>query len=590
MDAARGKRRVIIEGMSASATATPLRIAVVGSGRVGPVLAAAFRQVGHQIVGITARHDAAIDRVSAVLPDVPVRELADIAQGADLILLAVSDDALADIARELPVEPGQLVAHTSGAHGLQVLEPLAARGALVFALHPAMTFSGTSLDIARLQDCAFAVTANPAVLPIAHALVADLGGNPVTIANADRPAYHAALSHAANHTVTLIAQARRLLTAIGQVDPGATLKALVRTAVEGALRAGDSALTGPVMRGDAGTIRAHLAALADIGEGDIEATYRALALTTAERCYDRDVLSDDQLADLTGVLLPPTEVVTTKAELRAALAIRPGARAVVMTMGALHEGHLSLVRRAKELADVVVVTDFVNPLQFAPDEDFDSYPRDLKGDVELLRGEGVDVIFAPSTEEMYPREPLVRIDPGPVAQLFEGVTRPTHFAGVVQVVTKLLNLTQPDVAIFGEKDAQQLALIRTLVADLDIPVRIVGAPIARDDDGVARSSRNAYLSTEERGHARALVAALDAAEQAAATGDASSPAQLADIAQRALADAPGVRVDYVAAVDAGTYLPADAATREIILALAAFVGPTRLIDNRRIELEAKEDS
>ncbi|WP_083602977.1 pantoate--beta-alanine ligase [Bowdeniella nasicola] len=576
--------------MSVTASATPLRIAVIGSGRVGPVLAAAFRQAGHRIVGITARSEAAADRIGAVLPDVPVRNLHDIADGADLILIAVSDNALPTVAEELAVTPGQIVVHTSGAHGLSVLSPLAQRGAITMAIHPAMTFTGTSLDLARLADCAFAVTAAPGILPVAHALVSDVGGQPVSIADADRPLYHAALTHAANHSVTLIAQARRMLTAIGQVDPGTTLKALVRAAIEGALRSGDSALTGPVMRGDTGTIRAHLAVLADLGEADIATTYRTLALMTAQRCADRELLDADQLAELTSALKPAMEVARTKADLKAALALRPGRRAVVMTMGALHEGHLTLVRKAKELADVVAVTDFVNPLQFAPNEDFDAYPRDLEADVALLADEGVDVVFAPSSDEMYPRDPLVRIDPGPVATMFEGVTRPTHFAGVLQVVTKLLMLTQPDIAIFGEKDAQQLALIRTLVDDLDIPVEIIGAPIARDDDGVARSSRNAYLSEAERAQARALVAALDAAEAAAASGEARDAAAVADVARASLAEAEGVRVDYVAAVDAGTYLPADAATSEIILALAAFVGPTRLIDNRRMTLGTEEDS
>ncbi|MDO5700234.1 MAG: pantoate--beta-alanine ligase [Bowdeniella nasicola] len=279
---------------------------------------------------------------------------------------------------------------------------------------------------------------------------------------------------------------------------------------------------------------------------------------------------------------------TTKAELVAALAVRPGRRAVVMTMGALHEGHLSLVRRAKELADVVVVTDFVNPLQFAPDEDFDTYPRDLEGDVTLLREAGVDVVFAPTEEEMYPREPLVRVDPGPVATRYEGEARPTHFAGVVQVVAKLLHLTQPDWAIFGQKDAQQLALIRTMVEDLDFPVQIVGVPIAREDDGVARSSRNAYLDETERARARALSEALEAAaaelRAAREAGGRATPASLEAAARDYLTQAPGVDPDYVVAVDAATFLPAEEEADEIVLALAARVGTTRLLDNRTFTL------
>ena len=161
-----------------------------------------------------------------------------------------------------------------------------------------------------------------------------------------------------------------------------------------------------------------------------------------------------------------SELIRTKSELRGALDQLSGSVALVMTMGALHEGHLSLVRAAKEAADHVVVSVFVNPLQFGPDEDFDSYPRQLDADIALLDTVGVDLVFAPEESEMYPREPLVRIDPGPIATVYEGETRPIHFAGVLQVVHKVLNLVRPDVAFFGQKDAQQLALIRTMVADL----------------------------------------------------------------------------------------------------------------------------
>ena len=576
---------------SRAQTATPLRIAIIGAGRVGPVLGAAFRQVGHIITACTARTEASQDRVGALLPEVPIRPVKDVGQGADIVIIAVPDDALPAVVEELPARSGQIVAHTSGAHGLAVLAPLADAGALPLALHPAQTFSGTSLDIARLQGCPFAVTAPPALLPLAHALIADLGGQPITLADADRPAYHAALSHGANHAVTLIAQARRILADIGQVDPGATLRPLVTTAVDAALRSGDSALTGPVLRGDAGTIRAHLEILGELGEPDIETTYRHMALTTAQRCGQRQVLDETAIAEVTDAIRPALQVCTTKAELAAALAVRPGRRAVVMTMGALHEGHLTLVRRARELADVVVVTDFVNPLQFGPGEDYEAYPRDLAADVELLRGEGVDVVFAPSVEEMYPREPLVRVDPGEVATQYEGVTRPTHFAGVVQVVLKLLHLTGPDYAIFGEKDAQQLALIKAMVDDLDVPVQIVGVPIARAEDGVALSSRNTYLSAEEREQARALSASLRAAQQAIAAVPADHPerasacaAAATEAARTFLEDAPGVRVDYCAAVDARTYYPPTPETAELIVAVAAWLGTTRLIDNCRVEL------
>lgn len=571
-----------------TASATPLHIAIVGSGRVGPILGVAFRQVGHTITAITARSDQARDRVQALLPGVATSDVANVARGAELVILAVSDDALAQVVQELQIEPGQMVAHTCGAHGLEILGPLAERGALTMALHPAMTFTGTSLDLPRLRDCPFAVTAPPAILPLAHALLADIGASPVTIANADRPAYHAALAHAANHGVLLISQARRILEKLGEVDPGRMLRQLVFAAADGALRSGEGALTGPVMRGDTGTLRAHLRALADLDLPDVAATYRQLALATASRCAERRQLTDEQLAAVRGALRPRLEVCKTRAELQAALAIRPGRRAVVMTMGALHDGHLSLVRRAKELGEVVVATVYVNPLQFAPNEDFDAYPRDLDRDVALLREAGVDVVFAPSDNEMYPRTPLVRVDPGEVAGRYEGVTRPTHFAGVLQVVLKLFNLTGADVAVFGEKDAQQLALIRAMVADFNVPVEIVGVPISRDEDGVARSSRNAYLSGEQRVQARALSRALQQAEAEVSAGELTTAPDIEARVRAELDAAPGVKVDYVAAVDAETFLPADANCTRVIVALAAWVGTTRLLDNRQFDLTALE--
>ena len=225
-----------------------------------------------------------------------------------------------------------------------------------------------------------------------------------------------------------------------------------------------------------------------------------------------------------------SELISTKADLRSALDQLSGSVALVMTMGALHEGHLSLVRAAKEAADHVVVSIFVNPLQFGPDEDFDSYPRQLEADTALLDTVGVDLVFAPEESEMYPREPLVRINPGPMATVYEGTTRPIHFAGVLQVVHKVLNLVRPDVAFFGQKDAQQLALIRTMVADLDMPVQIQAVPIKREETGLALSSRNTYLGEDEYIEALALNQALALGKDAARHG--SSPEQVRDVSMK----------------------------------------------------------
>lgn len=306
---------------------------------------------------------------------------------------------------------------------------------------------------------------------------------------------------------------------------------------------------------------------------------------------------------------PVTSLVRTRAELHAALAELPGSRALVMTMGALHEGHLTLVAAARELADHVVASVYVNPLQFGPHEDFDAYPRDLDADLALLRAAGVAVVYAPDDAEMYPgwpARPLVTVDPGPVAAQYEGRTRPGHFAGVLQVVAKVISLVRPDVSVFGQKDAQQLALVRTLVRDLDLPGTVHAVPISRDTDGLARSSRNTYLSAAERGQALALSRALRAGEQAAAAG--VDAAGVLDAARAVLDAAAGVDVDYLALVDPVTFEQVGAVARgarapgaevpgsvarvaaapgkiEAVLAVAAGVGTTRLIDNVPLTLK-----
>ena len=266
-----------------------------------------------------------------------------------------------------------------------------------------------------------------------------------------------------------------------------------------------------------------------------------------------------------------TELVRTRAELAAARAGVAGSLALVPTMGALHDGHAELIRLAGTLADAVAVSIFVNPLQFGPAEDLDSYPRTPERDVELLDRLGVRLVFAPGVAEMYPDgRPAVTVDPGPLGALLEGASRPGHFAGVLTVVTKLLGLVRPDVAVFGEKDYQQLALIRRTVADLELGVRIVGGPTVRDSDGLALSSRNRYLSAEQRQQALALPRSLRAGADEGSNG-AGAVLKAATEALR------GIDVDYLAlrGVDLG---PAPAAGPARLL-VAARIGTTRLIDN-----------
>lgn len=296
----------------------------------------------------------------------------------------------------------------------------------------------------------------------------------------------------------------------------------------------------------------------------------------------------------------------TREELAAAIAANEPNRAVVMTMGALHEGHLDLLRRAGALVGAggtVVVTIFVNPLQFAPGEDLDAYPRDLEGDVEKLRTVAENelqlsqlVVFAPTPEVIYPSgTPQVTINPGPIATVLEGATRPTHFGGVCQVVLNLMHLTRPTWALFGRKDAQQLAIVRAMVRDLSVPLSIEPVDIRRESDGLAMSSRNAYLTPTQRQQALALSQALKAGITAAENGGDGAAVRQAALAY--LANADGVEVDYVALVGADSFVDLagaglgldpqkyqPVAGEPALLALAAKVGSTRLIDNTLITL------
>lgn len=260
-----------------------------------------------------------------------------------------------------------------------------------------------------------------------------------------------------------------------------------------------------------------------------------------------------------------------------------GKLGLVMTMGALHEGHLDLVRAAKAQADTVLVTVFVNPTQFAPGEDYDTYPRDLAGDAAKLQAVGADALFAPTPEVMYPAgEALVRFDPGRAASILEGKTRPTHFAGVLLVVGKMFHLTRPDVAAFGKKDAQQLAIVSQMVTDLDFPLTILPVEIRREPDGLALSSRNRYLSPNERDTALNLSQALKWGQENASRLGAGDLA--AKVRQR-LEAVPGIDVDYVALVNPVGFVPITGDFRgRAILALAAKVGSTRLIDNMDVQL------
>ncbi len=271
-------------------------------------------------------------------------------------------------------------------------------------------------------------------------------------------------------------------------------------------------------------------------------------------------------------------VLTTVEEFRGARAGVPEPLGLVPTMGALHEGHLSLIRRARQDCPTVAISIFVNPAQFGPHEDFDRYPRPIERDLALAEEAGVDLVFHPSVEVMYPPGFATYVEVGPPALRWEGERRPGHFRGVATVVTKLFTITTPQRAYFGEKDYQQLQVVRRLVADLNLPVEIIGCPIVREPDGLALSSRNVYLTPTERPHATALWRALEAGRRLAAAGERDA-GRLQAAMEAVLAATPGVRIDYVAVVDAATLEPVARLERPTRALIAAYLGSVRLIDN-----------
>lgn len=561
---------------------------VIGAGRAGRSLAGALLDVGWSVD--VMHHD---------------RDLAGAADGCDLLVLAVPDHAVAATAERVRPVESTVVAHLAGALGLDVLAPHRRRA----SLHPMVPLPEGEIGARRLRGAWFAVAGDPLATEVAAAL----GGRVVEVPDGSRAAHHAAAAMASNHVVALLGSVERAAASAG-VPLEAEL-GLVRAAVDDVAALGpERALTGPVARKDWATVDAHLHAL---GEQDRPA-YLALAAEAARLAgYNLPAhLSPGRTAEAPASYLarpgepgaagdgrpagtppacanrPPSVVDTREGLAKTLDAARRGGRTVglVPTMGALHEGHLSLIRRAAADCDVVAVTVFVNPLQFDRDDDLTAYPRSLDADIELAGSAGASLVFAPSVEEMYgPAGALATtVHVGGLADQLEGGSRPGHFDGVATVVTKLLSLAGPCRAYFGEKDFQQLAVVRRLVDDLSLPATVVGCPTVRADDGLALSSRNARLTADERTVAPLLFQALRAAA-AAAGGDARTPAALAGLVVQHLAEEPRFRVDRVDVVDASTLEPLDPSHHpppgtEVRILAAAFLGRVRLIDNVGVTL------
>ncbi len=519
-------------------TDIPPRIAIVGAGRLGSAIVDALRAAGLPAEG---PHGRGFDGA-----------------GADAVLLCVPDAQIATAAAT--VRPGTLVGHCSGATGLDVLA-----GHEAFGLHPLMTVTPAGAQFAG-AGCAVAGTSERA-RSLAEHLALTLGMVPFVIADADRAAYHAAASVASNLLVALEGAAERLAATAGV--PREALAPLVRASVDNWAREGaEAALTGPIARGDDATVALQRAAIA-------ERTPDLLGLF--------DVLGDQARA-LSGRSAGAAPAITrTIAGLRTQLdEARRSGRSIglVPTMGALHDGHLSLIAQARADHDVVVVSLFVNPTQFNDAGDLDAYPRGEARDAELAFAAGADVLFVPSLGEVYPDGFATTVAvSGPLTHTLEGAHRGSgHFDGVTTVVAKLLTMVAPDAAYFGQKDAQQLAVVRRMAADLNLRAQIVACPTVRDADGLALSSRNERLTDAQREQALSLSRALREVARAISAGELRDGASVSQ-AGLALLRAGGAEPEYFTAVDPATLTAVDDIAGELLLVTAARVGDVRLIDN-----------
>lgn len=516
---------------------------VIGPGRAGGALALALRRIGWRVLPSLARGD----------------DLSAAAQGVDLVLIATPDPVVAEVARAIAPRPETVIAHLAGAHGLDVLGDHQRRA----ALHPLVSLPDAETGADRLTAGAwFAVAGDPLVTR----LVEDLGGRTIHVADEDRVRYHAAATIASPHLVALLGQVERIAA-----DAGVPFEAyldLVRATVENvALLGPAAALTGAVRRGDWATVARHVAA---IPEPEHRA-YEAMA---------------DSAARLIGVTPPAgrgglNEHLSISGFRKALDAERSAGRRVglVPTMGYLHDGHASLIRRAVGECDVVGVTVFVNPLQFGPAEDLSAYPRDLERDREIASAAGATHLFVPNGEEMWPDGvPSTAVTAGRVGAVLDGESRPGHFDGVATVVAKLFAITGECRAYFGEKDYQQLFVIRRMVTDLAIPVEVVACPTVREPDGLAMSSRNAYLSEAERAVAPTIHRALEAGAAAIRAGERDSRAVSARMSEM-IASEPAFQLDYAVAVHAADLSVPERLQDEVRLLAAARLGRARLIDN-----------
>ncbi len=549
-------------------------IRIIGAGRAGKAFAGALQEVGYRVDG----------------PYSHSSDLREMSHGTDILILAVPDRSIAETAKSIEPDPDTLVVHLSGATDIDALLPHPRRA----VLHPFAPLPDPVVGKDRLlSGMRFAVSGDIAVSDIVH----DLGGRIIHIDDSARVLYHAAGCIAANHLVALMSHAGRV-GALAGLDMDALLD-LARFTLDDIHSMGvQDALTGPASRGDKDTIARHLAALNEqdraaylaelqlieqmtrhvlqvpgFGHGEgVRAT--DILLQESRGTGSRDTSRDVEVVDQAVVL-------QRRLEESRSTGMQIG---LVPTMGALHAGHGSLIERARRECDVVVVTIFVNPLQFNDHADLDRYPRTLEEDLNFCQERGADIVFVPSVEEMYPGYPA---PPGSVVhvsgvtEILEGAFRPGHFDGVATVVAKLFAIAGRCKAYFGEKDYQQIAVVRELVREMLLPVEVVPCPTVREADGLAMSSRNRNLSPKMRKAALSLYRALLAGEKAICSSAGIDVAKKAMVVE--MEKEEGVLVEYAEIVYADSFVPVGNKLgndgERIRLLVAAKVGDVRLIDN-----------
>lgn len=543
-------------------------VAVLGFGRVGSSISVALAKRGH-VVSAVATENA--DKAQALLPEAFITpEVIEACKKAATVIIAVPDRAIAEVADKIAPAMGisNLVVHTSGSAGLAVLESCAKMGASVCVVHPLQTFPAT--DPSALTNAPVAVvSSNSTTLKLGFELATAWGGKPFELTESQTEIYHAAAVLASAGTATFAAAAQRLFSDAG-LDPS-LLQKLVRRSVDNVLLNGQSAITGPGVRRDHATIARNLKALSP----DIRAAYSEvmnLGATLSSNVHITD-------AELSG---NGPKLVRTKDEFREICAASRNAgnrNGLVLTMGALHDGHASLIQASKRDCDFTAVTIYVNPTQFNDAADFENYPSTFDADLARCEALGVDVVFAP--HNMYGEGCSTLVAPRPnLVGRFEGQHRPGHFDGMATVVTKFFALFGTGTAYFGRKDYQQLRIVEALSEDLDLGIEVVGMPLIREADGLAMSSRNVKLTPEQRKRATQLSKALFAVKAEAAQG-VSDPDVLEALGREMIAEAFD-ETDYFEICDPATLQRTTTAKDGDLIIAAARIAGIRLIDNEYI--------